>query len=143
MKFIPIAAFAAILITPTGASAENYSAKVAGSNVTFTYKAAGVKSVEVHGSFNAWAALPLDEDLDSGVFTLTMHLAPGNYEYKFTVAGKWLPDGDNLKFNIGGAPASAPVVAASAGGKATFTFVFGDADATKVFIAGDWNGDQG
>jgi len=61
--------------------------------VTFVLVAPSAHSVAVAGDFNEWqpARAPL-EDRD-GVWTLTIDLRPGRYEYMFLVDGKqWVTD---------------------------------------------------
>ena len=46
-------------------------------------------SVNINGSFNGWCgacAAMTDADAD-GIFDITISLAPGTYEYKFTLDG--------------------------------------------------------
>jgi len=56
-------------------------------------------SVFIAGSFNAWSpdadALTLGDD---GLWTITLELAPGEYEYKFVVDGTWIEDPANPEF---------------------------------------------
>ncbi|MCO4761627.1 MAG: hypothetical protein KC502_09000 [Myxococcales bacterium] len=68
---------------------------------TFAYKPTpGVKQVLLSGSFNGWAttaakaSILLDDDGD-GVWTTTLVLQPGQWQYKFIVDGTWLPDPTN------------------------------------------------
>lgn len=61
--------------------------------VTFVLVAPSAQSVAVAGDFNEWqpSRAPL-EDRD-GVWTLTIELRPGRYEYMFLVDGKqWVTD---------------------------------------------------
>jgi len=59
----------------------------------FTYIARGAKSVAVVGNFNDWDATKsvLTPSGDS-VWTGTIRLAPGRYEYQLVVDGKWIAD---------------------------------------------------
>jgi hypothetical protein len=51
-------------------------------------------AVFVAGTFNEWKpdAAPLHRDVVSGNWTGALPLAPGHYEYKFVVDGKWCCD---------------------------------------------------
>lgn len=92
-----------------------------GTEVTFRFKPplARVNSVSVAGSFNDWnaAAHPMALDTAGGVWSITLHLAPGEYAYQFVVDGdRWLTDeyaddheddgfgGHNALLRVGAAP---------------------------------------
>jgi len=67
--------------------------------VFFSYAHASASTVHLAGEFNGWdsgTAAMSDEDGD-GVWTVTLELAPGRYEYKFVVDGgaSWEPDAGN------------------------------------------------
>lgn len=67
--------------------------------VTFLYEDEPGKVVAVAGSFNEW--LPDKQLIDKngdGIYTGTMMLAPGVYEYKFVVNGDWKIDEHNPNF---------------------------------------------
>jgi len=53
------------------------------------------KKVAVAGNFNAWNTGELFMDRTRNGWQLPYVLAPGNYEYKFLVDGKWMPDPGN------------------------------------------------
>lgn len=59
----------------------------------FTYIAGNAKSVAVVGSFNDWDSTKtvLSKSAD-GVWSTTVMLAPGRYEYQLVVDGKWIGD---------------------------------------------------
>lgn len=63
-------------------------------NVTFTIAAAPGLPVFLAGSFNNWdpEGVPMTEK--DGVYTATLALEPGEYEYKFIVNGFWTMDPD-------------------------------------------------
>lgn len=63
-------------------------------SVTFTIAAATGLPVFVAGTFNNWDAesIPLVEK--DGVYTATIEVEPGEYEYKFIVNGFWTMDPD-------------------------------------------------
>ena len=67
--------------------------------VTFLYEDDPGMVVAVAGSFNEW--LPdkqlIDKNSD-GIYTGTMMLAPGVYEYKFVINGDWKIDEHNPNF---------------------------------------------
>lgn len=54
----------------------------------------GVRDVFLAGTFNDWndRADRMTDDDGDGIFTVTLLLAPGRYEYKFVVDGKYLTD---------------------------------------------------
>ncbi len=62
---------------------------------TLTLKDKPGKKVFVAGTFNNWCptSLPLVEKR-KGVYSLTLDLAPGIYEYKFIIDGVWTLDPD-------------------------------------------------
>ncbi len=66
--------------------------------VTFAYSPSGKPSaVYLAGEFNGWNATGekmTDPDGD-GVYTVTIPLAPGRYQYKFVVDGQWHQDPNN------------------------------------------------
>ena len=67
--------------------------------VLFSHKHATASTVHLAGEFNGWdsEAMPLADDDGDGVWTLTLELEPGRYEYKFVVDGgaSWEPDAGN------------------------------------------------
>jgi len=67
--------------------------------VTFLYEDDPGMVVAVAGCFNEW--LPDKQLIDKngdGIYTGTMMLAPGVYEYKFVVNGEWKIDEHNPNF---------------------------------------------
>ena len=67
--------------------------------VLFSHAPASASTVHLAGEFNGWdsaAATMADEDGD-GVWTVTLEVAPGRYEYKFVVDGgaSWESDAGN------------------------------------------------
>lgn len=64
--------------------------------VRFEYSAAeGVKSVSVAGTFNAWNkdANPMVMGADGRMWSATVNLSPGEFQYKFVVNGEnWITD---------------------------------------------------
>ena len=65
--------------------------EVNGTTVTFTVEDAGKTKITVPGSFNDWNpdAEGYEMTKEGDVFTLTVELAPGKYEYKFHRDGNW------------------------------------------------------
>ncbi len=56
----------------------------------FTVAAPGARDVAVVGDFSAWQPISLfDHDRD-GVWSVTVALPPGRYEYAFVVDGRWV-----------------------------------------------------
>ena len=67
--------------------------------VLFSHEHATASTVHLAGEFNGWdsGTMPLADDDGDGVWTLTLELEPGRYEYKFVVDGgaSWEPDAGN------------------------------------------------
>ena len=61
--------------------------------VTLVYDIVNAQSVSVAGDFSDWQTdrYPLKKD-EKGLWTITIRLAPGRYEYRFVVDGEWLND---------------------------------------------------
>ncbi|MEJ2656171.1 MAG: glycogen-binding domain-containing protein, partial [Desulfobacterales bacterium] len=57
-------------------------------------------SVKIVGNFNNW--IPADASTmkrkKDGTWTKSFFLAPGVYQYRFVVDGKWVEDKNNSKF---------------------------------------------
>ncbi len=73
--------------------------------VCFELVATNASDVFLAGTFNEWAPKKkmVDKNGD-GVYSCTMMLAPGTYEYKFKVDDQWIIDQSNPNFapnNIG------------------------------------------
>ena len=60
-----------------------------GDSVLFLMPAPGAQSVTVVGNFNNWEATPLADDDGDGIWTASIPLSPGRYEYAFVVDGRW------------------------------------------------------
>lgn len=72
--------------------------KVARRRIEFVIHAGtGHEFVGLAGSFNDWdpARKPLVDKKGDGVYRGIVMLAPGEYEYKFVVDGKWCIDENN------------------------------------------------
>jgi hypothetical protein len=64
--------------------------------VVFNYKADGKPQIYLAGNFNEWNPsnpqfLMKDDDGD-GIWSITVKLAPGTYQYKYVIDGKWTQD---------------------------------------------------
>lgn len=68
--------------------------------VTFELPAGQGRTVCVAGSFNDWEPRNSQMNYDSvnKCYTLTIHLAPGTYEYKFVINDEWVLDEANPNF---------------------------------------------
>jgi hypothetical protein len=53
------------------------------------------KKVFLSGSFNGWSTLQTPMLLCDSGWTVTLHLKPGKYSYKFIIDGKWVNDAYN------------------------------------------------
>lgn len=69
--------------------------------VKFEVLAEPDSKVFLAGSFNNWdsEAKQLKEKDGDGVYTCTLLLEPGEYEYKFVINGEWLIDSENPNFS--------------------------------------------
>jgi len=104
---------------------------------TYTFELKGyetAKKVMLAGSFNNWRDFEFAMKRTGTGWEFPLALAPGNYEYKFLVDGKWMGD-----------PANA--LTAPSGGNSyliinpNYTFKLkGNSQASKVYVAGDFNG---
>ena len=70
---------------------------VAAKSVTFTVHADKGHAVYLAGSFNDWSvtAKKMTYKARSGIYTATIKLAPGDYQYKFVIDGTWCADPEN------------------------------------------------
>lgn len=73
------------------------SCKVKTVATTFTIHAEKGKAVYLAGEFNKWdpTAKKMAFKAKSGIYTATVKLAPGEYQYKFVVDGTWCADPEN------------------------------------------------
>ncbi len=63
--------------------------------VRFIIRQPGAQQVSLVGDFNGWSrdAMPLQSSYDNSVWTLSVQLKPGRYEYAFVVDGeRWVAD---------------------------------------------------
>ena len=69
--------------------------KAATKNVTFTVHADKGKAVYVAGEFNQWNPTAKTMTFKAGVYSATLKLAAGTYQYKFVIDGTWCADPEN------------------------------------------------
>ena len=69
--------------------------KAAAKNVTFTVHADKGKAVYVAGEFNKWTPTAKKMAYKAGIYTATLKLAAGTYQYKFVIDGTWCADPEN------------------------------------------------
>ena len=95
------------------------------------------KSVVLTGSFNGWKTHDLFMQKTAQGWQLPYTLGPGNYQYRFLVDGKWINDPDNplfLRDRKNNTINSFLII------QPNYTFrLEGHADASAVFLAGDFN----
>ncbi len=74
------------------------AAKPVTQTVTFTVHADKGKAVYVAGTFNKWdpSAKKMAYKAKEGLYSATVKLAPGTYEYKFIIDGTWCADPENV-----------------------------------------------
>lgn len=60
--------------------------------VAFSLRAPQARKAAVAGTFNGWQPQPLKAASRDGLFSLTLLLTPGEYEYRFVVDGEWYSD---------------------------------------------------
>ena len=79
-------------------TAKKPCAKVVTKSVIFSVHAEKGKAVYVAGQFNDWnpTAKKMAYKASSGLYTATLKLAPGSYEYKFVIDGTWCADPENV-----------------------------------------------
>ena len=75
--------------------AKKAAPKTATKNVTFTIHADKGKAVYVAGEFNKWNPTAKKMAYKAGVYTATVKLAAGTYQYKFVIDGTWCADPEN------------------------------------------------
>ena len=69
-------------------------------SVTFTVHAEAGQDVRLAGSFTDWEtkAKKMTFKKANGVYSATVKLAPGEYQYKFIIGDKWATDDQNTEF---------------------------------------------
>ena len=58
-------------------------------DVLFVLPALDAENVAVVGSFNAWEGTALSDSDGDGIWTASIPLSPGRYEYAFIIDGRW------------------------------------------------------
>lgn len=120
---------------PNEYNTENSVVKI-GDPVSFTLKGnEQAEHVYLAGTFNNWnpSGIPMKKTVEG--WTTDYYFAPGNYEYKFIVDGKWIPDPEN-KSQLG----SGEFVNSLFVYKPNHTFVLNDyPDADEVMVTGTFN----
>ena len=68
--------------------------------VTFTVHAEAGQNVRLAGSFTDWEtkAKRMRFRKANGIYSATVKLAPGEYQYKFIIGDKWATDDQNAEF---------------------------------------------
>ena len=64
--------------------------------VAFTLRAEPGKKVFLAGTFNGWDPAAKQMTEKKGVYSTSLRLEPGKYEYKFVVDGTWCADPECL-----------------------------------------------
>ena len=122
--------------------------RVATTAITFTYTDPNATTVEVAGEFSNWKPEALTKD-ESGNWSTTVYLEPGQYGYKFVVDGEWKFDPKNPRRKmVNDIENSAIIVGTNSAEKTTAdepatpgkpTFTYADPNAKAVFVAGQFN----
>ncbi len=60
-----------------------------GNEAFFILPALNAENVSVVGSFNEWEPTPLSDENGDGIWTASIPLPPGRYEYAFVIDGRW------------------------------------------------------
>ena len=81
-----------------GAVVRKAPGRAAGKTVTFTVHGEKGHSVYLAGEFNKWApaSKKMAYKARKGIYTATVKLAPGVYQYKFVIDGTWCADPENV-----------------------------------------------
>ncbi len=80
------------------AASKRTAKKPAAKAVVFTVHAEKGKTVCLAGDFNDWnpTAKKMAFKARAGVYTASVRLAPGTYQYKFVIDGAWCADPENV-----------------------------------------------
>ena len=70
--------------------------KIVTKAVTFTVHADKGKAVYLAGDFNNWDPTAKKMTFKAGVYTASVKLAEGEYQYKFVIDGTWCADPENV-----------------------------------------------
>lgn len=125
-----------------GASSSVVSPEVTNNEVTFRYKNDSVSTVYLKGTMNSWGdANPMIKGED-GVFTCTLTLQSGIYQYKFYSSdiaenGGWITDPQNSEYADGNSVVrvGSPIINGQ-----EVTFYYSGDSAARVNLAGTMNG---
>lgn len=60
--------------------------------VAFSVQDPAAHEAAIAGTFNDWQPQPLKAAPAPGIFSLTLLLPPGDYEYRFVIDGQWRCD---------------------------------------------------
>jgi len=79
------------------AATKNTAKSASKKDTTFTIHAEKGKAVFLAGDFNGWdpTAKKMAYKARSGIYTATIKLAAGTYQYKFVIDGTWCADPEN------------------------------------------------
>ena len=69
---------------------------VAKKSVTFTIHADKGQKVYLAGTFNDWNPTAKKMTFKNGVYSTSLKLAAGSYQYKFVINGTWCADPENV-----------------------------------------------
>ena len=80
-----------------GLSATELGPQIGAGKVRFNFKPAGrAKKIYLAGNFKGWdssgSAFLLSDDDGDGIYSITIDLDPGVYQYKFVIDGQWTKD---------------------------------------------------
>lgn len=116
------------------------SPEVNGYEVTFRYAGSAGDTVYLAGTMNGWSmtANPMTND-GNNIYSCTVTLERGTYEYKFVVNGGWINDPSNSHYVSGGDNNIVGVGSPEINGKEV-TFYYLSDTATTVNLAGTMNG---
>jgi len=83
---------------PAAQKAKRPAKKPATKAVVFTVHAEKGKKVCLAGDFNGWdpSAKKMAFKARAGIYTASVKLAPGTYQYKFVIDGAWCADPENV-----------------------------------------------
>ena len=70
--------------------------KEAAKSVTFSIHAEKGKEVYLAGEFNDWNPKGKKMSFKNGVYSTSLKLAAGMYQYKFVIDGTWCADPENI-----------------------------------------------
>ncbi|MDD2454817.1 MAG: glycogen-binding domain-containing protein [Kiritimatiellae bacterium] len=91
---VPVKASVKIKPVKTAVKKASQKPAVKTARVNFSVRAEKGSRVFLAGSFNNWdpSAKEMFDKNSDGVYTTTISLAPGSYQYKFVIDGTWCAD---------------------------------------------------